>query len=129
MTPKRPYIIRAMHEWIEDNDYTAYLLVDAAHAELVAPLEYAIDERLVLAISYAATQNLHIDNDAISFEARFGGVSHKLWIPMQAVMAIYPKENSEQITFFDPSEYDGYQPTPKDNDKSTDNKPTLRILD
>lgn len=103
--PKRPYLIRALHEWIEDNELTAYLLIDATHADLVAPLEYAIDGRLVLAASYQATKDLRIDNDAISFSARFGGVSQDLWIPMAAVVSIYAKEDPSEGLFFDPSEY------------------------
>lgn len=135
-TPKRPYLIRAFHEWLEDNDFTAYIMIDATHPDVVAPLQYAQDGRLVLACSYQATHNLMIDNDAISFSARFGGVSHELWIPMQAVMGIYAKEDPEHGAFFDPSEYDGYQAEQADSasDDDTDNKPpskgaTLRILD
>lgn len=69
ITPKRPYLIRAFHEWMQDNDYTPYLMIDATHNDLHAPLQYAQDGRLVLAVSYQATHNLQIDNDAISFAA------------------------------------------------------------
>lgn len=72
--PKRPYFIRAMHEWLSDNSYTPYLMVDTNIPNLLAPTEYAQDGKLVLAISYQATHNLLIDNDSISFAARFGGV-------------------------------------------------------
>lgn len=101
MTPKRPYIVRAFHEWIEDNDFTPYLMIDATHDDVVAPLEYAQDGRLVLAASYQATHNLQIHNDAISFTARFGGVSSDIWIPMAALMAIYdmPKKTPSMVHF------------------------------
>lgn len=116
--PKRPYFIRAMHEWLSDNSYTPYLMVDTNIPNLLAPTEYAQDGKLVLAISYQATHNLLIDNDSISFAARFGGVSKDVWIPMQAVLAIYAKENPEHSFFFDPSEYDNYAPpTPPTDDK------------
>ncbi|OOR91080.1 ClpXP protease specificity-enhancing factor [Moraxella caviae] len=105
MTPTRPYFIRALHEWLEDNDLTAYLMVDATHPDLHAPTEYAQDGRLVLAASYQATKDLHIDNDAISFAARFNGVSQDIWIPMAAVLGIYAKEDPSRALFFDPSEY------------------------
>lgn len=108
-TPKRPYLVRAMHEWLEDNELTAYLMVDANHPDIAAPLEYATDGRLVLAASYQATKDLHIDNESISFAARFGGISQDVWIPMAAVLGIYAKEDPSEGFFFDPSEYE--QPT------------------
>ena len=114
--PKRPYFIRAMHEWLSDNSYTPYLMVDTNIPNLLAPTEYAQDGKLVLAISYQATHNLLIDNDSISFAARFGGVSKDVWIPMQAVLAIYAKENPEHSFFFDPSEYDSIDPEPPSDD-------------
>lgn len=104
-TPKHPYLARAFHEWLEDNQLTAYLMIDAEHTNLVAPTEYAHDGKLVLNISYEATKDLLIDNDAISFSARFGGVSKDVWIPMAAVLALYAKEDPSQIVGFDPSEY------------------------
>ena len=116
MTPKRPYFIRAMHEWLEDNQFTAYLMVDASHSALAAPIEYAQDGKLVLCISYQATKDLSIQNDSISFSARFGGVSQDVWIPMAAVIGIYAKENPEHGFFFDPSEYDGIDPEPPSDD-------------
>lgn len=117
-TPKRPYLIRAMHEWLEDNELTAYIMVDATHADVVAPLDFAVDGRLVLAASYQATKDLHIDNDAISFAARFGGVSQDVWIPMAAVLGIYAKEDPSEGFFFDPSEYAQY-----DNSSNTAPQP------
>ena len=104
-TPKRPYMVRAMHEWLEDNDLTAYLMIDATHGDVVAPPDYAQEGRLVLAASYQATKDLHIDNESISFAARFGGVSQDVWIPMAAVLGIYAKEDPSEGFFFDPSEY------------------------
>lgn len=104
-TPKRPYMVRAMHEWLEDNDLTAYLMIDATHGDVVAPLDYAQEGRLVLAASYQATKDLHINHESISFAARFGGVSQDVWIPMAAVLGIYAKEDPSEGFFFDPSEY------------------------
>lgn len=114
-TPKRPYLIRAMHEWIEDNKLTAYIMIDATHADVVAPLDFATDGRLVLAVSYQATKDLRIDNAAISFAARFGGVSQDVWIPMAAVLGIYAKEDPNEGFFFDPAEYAQFddQPNPE----------------
>lgn len=115
LSPKRPYFIRALHEWLTDNEFTPYLLVDISHDELVAPTQYAQDGKLVLNASYTATKDLHIGDDAISFSARFGGVSEDLWLPMASVMGIFAKEDQSHALFFDPSEYDDY--TPKDHPK------------
>ncbi len=112
-TPKRPYFLRALHEWLTDNEFTPYLMVDATHTDVVAPLEYAQEGRLVLAISYQATHELLIDNDSISFKGRFGGVSQEVWIPMAAVMGIYAKEDAAHALFFDPSEYVNISQTTK----------------
>lgn len=119
LTPKRPYFVRAMHEWLTDNGFTPYLMTDATHPELLAPTEYAQDDKLVLAISYQATNNFLIDNDGLSFQGRFGGVSKDIWIPIQAVVGIYAKEDPSEGFFFDPSEYDGYTP-PDDPDDIDD---------
>lgn len=103
-TPTRPYMIRAIHEWIEDNQLTAYLLVDATFASVMVPAEFVKDGQIVLNMSSGATHKLLIANDAISFSARFGGVPRNLYIPMPAVLGIYAKQNGQGL-FFDPSEY------------------------
>lgn len=128
-TPKRPYLIRAMHEWLEDNELTAYLMIDATHADVVAPLEYATDGRLVLATSYQATKDLHISNDAISFAARFGGVSQDVWIPMPAVLGIYAKESPNEGHFFDPNEYANIDIMPKTDPKQPSKHSGLKFVD
>lgn len=121
ISPKRPYFVRAMHEWLEDNNFTAYLMVDATQANVIAPLQYAQEGRLVLAISYQATKNLFIDNQAISFNARFGGVAQDVYIPMRAVLGIYAKEDISQGFFFDPSEYDDYPEQENESDSDNNN--------
>lgn len=121
LPPKRPYLIRAMHEWLSDNDFTPYLMVDATHPQLLAPTEYANDGKLVLAISYQATHNLTIDNDGLSFKGRFGGVSKDIWVPIQAVIGIYAKEEPSEGCFFDPHEYDGYEFDDQTHDNDDDN--------
>lgn len=133
-SPRRPYFLRAVHEWLSDNNLTPYLVVDANHSELIAPTEYAQNGTLTLSISYQATHNLLIENEFLSFSARFGGVSKELWIPMAAVLAIFAKEDPEQLFPFDPAEYIDYEPKepPKaQTTKSTNKpnpKPTLRII-
>lgn len=136
INPKRPYFVRAMHEWLSDNDFTPYLVVDVNYDGLVAPTEYAQNGQLVLSISYAATKDLYIDNDALSFSARFGGVSQDLWIPMGAVLGIFAKEDQSEGLFFDPQEYANVpksepakpksEPQPQNSD--TPKKGGLRII-
>lgn len=120
-SPKRPYFVRAFHEWLTDNDYTPYLMVDINQENVVAPTAYAKEGVLVLAISYQATKDLFMDNEGISFSARFGGVSQEIYIPMQAVIGIYAKEDGEHGMFFDPNEYANYTPPQQDADDQDDN--------
>lgn len=121
LTPTRPYMIRAFYEWLEDNSLTPYLLVDATQDNLVIPTEHVQNGQIVLNIASQATGNMNIDNNYINFNARFGGVSRELWIPMQAVMALFAKENQSIAMPFDPAEYEDF--TPEDpgpsNNKST----------
>lgn len=121
LSPKRPYFIRAMHEWLTDNGFTPYIMVDATHSELLAPTEYSHQGILTLAISYQATNNsLLIENDGISCHMRFNGVPKDIWIPIQAVVGIRAKEDPNEALFFDPNEYDGYE---FDDDDDGDDEP------
>ena len=117
LTPTRPYMIRAFYEWLEDNSLTPYLLVDATQDNLVIPTEHVQNGQIVLNIASQATGNMNIDNNYINFNARFGGVSRELWIPMQAVMALFAKENQSIAMPFDPAEYEDF--TPEDLEPST----------
>ncbi len=121
LTPTRPYMIRAFYEWLEDNSLTPYLLVDATQDNLVIPTEHVQNGQIVLNIASQATGNMNIDNNYINFNARFGGVSRELWIPMQAVMALFAKENQSIVMPFDPSEYENFTPEDPEpsNTKST----------
>lgn len=105
MTPKRPYLLRAFYEWLSDNEMTPHLMVDATHPEVLAPMEYAQEGKLVLNISNTATKALHIANDSVHFSARFAGVSQEVWLPMACVMGIYAREDHSCAIFFDPEEY------------------------
>lgn len=127
-TPKRPYFLRAAHQWLTDNDLTPYLVVDVNHPHLVAPTEYAQNGTLTLNISYSATHNLVIEDDCLHFSARFGGVSKDLWIPMAAVWVIFAKEDPEQIFHFDPEEYNTPTEHIPNTDEDAPQQPTLRII-
>lgn len=138
ITPTRPYMVRALYQWIEDNAFTPYLMVDATAENVQIPMEHVQDGRIVLNIASRATGNMRMENDYIHFSARFGGVSQEIWVPLPAVMGIYAKENSQGM-FFDPSEYENYKPedeseSPTKNSSiaapkpKRDNKAGLKVL-
>ena len=107
MNSSRPYLIRALYEWIVENDCTPHLLVDADYPGARVPPGYAKDGQVVLNVSPSAVRHLHMDNDAVSFEGRFGGVPQSLFIPAAAVLAVYARENGQGMVFdLEPSSVD-----------------------
>lgn len=99
MSSSRPYMLRAIYDWILDNGCTPYLLVNALAEGVVVPTHYVHDGQIVLNISATAVVDFSIDNDMLSFSGRFGGVSQEVWVPMHAVMAIYARENGQGMLF------------------------------
>ena len=99
MKSSRPYLVRALYEWIVDNDCTPHLLVNAEFAGVQVPAGFASDGQIVLNVSPTAVRNLHMDNEAVSFEGRFSGVPQSLYIPAAAVLAIYARENGQGMVF------------------------------
>ena len=104
--PKRPYLLRALHEWMTDIGQTPHLVVDSAFPGVEVPQQYAKDGRIVLNISYAATSSLHLGNEEIAFDGRFGGNRQRVRVPMRAVLGIYARETGEGLVFT-PDEYGG----------------------
>lgn len=105
MTSTKPYLIRALYEWCLDNGCTPYLATWVNEHTRV-PAQYVQDNQIVLSISPSATKDLQIDNEWVSFHARFGGVSHEIWIPVGHVIGLYAKETGEGMGF----EVQPYQP-------------------
>lgn len=99
MNSSRPYLLRALYEWIVDNDCTPHLLVDAEYPNVRIPQGFADNGQIVLNVSPRAVKNLQMDNRFISFEGRFGGAPYGLSIPVAAVMAIYARENGQGMVF------------------------------
>lgn len=99
MKSSRPYLVRALYEWIVDNDCTPHLLVNAEYPAVQVPKGFASDGQIVLNVSPSAVRHLHMDNEAVSFEGRFGGVAHTLYVPAAAVLAIYARENGQGMVF------------------------------
>ncbi len=134
ITPTRPYLVRAIYEWINDNLLTPYLLINAEEKNVLVPQQYIKDGQIVLNIAPHAVHQLLMDNDAIGFSARFGGVPQQVYVPMRAIMGLYARENGQGL-FFDASEYpsesqDEVQETePPESEAPVAKKPSLRILD
>ncbi len=95
MSSHRPYLLRALYEWISDNDMTPHLLVDATQPGVRVPAHTINDGKVVLNIAARAVAHLDMDNDAVAFTARFGGVSHAVIVPVGAVLAIYARETGQ----------------------------------
>jgi stringent starvation protein B len=96
---KRPYLIRAMHEWMADNGHTPHIVVDAAVDGVNVPREHVKDGRIILNISESAAHNLKLTNTAVSFRARFSGVPYDVWVPMKSVLGIYARETGQGMIF------------------------------
>jgi len=101
LTARRPYLLRAFYEWLLDNQLTPHLVVDINLPGVMVPLEYARDGQIVLNIAPRAVGNLELGNDEVRFNARFGGVPRQVNVPLNAVLAIYARENGAG-TMFEP---------------------------
>jgi stringent starvation protein B len=112
MKPRRPYLLRAIHEWISDSLCTPHIVVDANAAGVEVPRGYAKDGKIVLNVSWNATANLKLGNDEVSFSGRFGGASMAVTVPMPAILAIYARETGQGMIFAD----DDAGPLPPDGD-------------
>ncbi len=99
MTDSKPYLIRAIYEWICDNDQTPYLYVDTRLQGLLLPEHLYTDNPLILNISPSACQNLQLTNEDITFQARFSGQAFDIYLPIRAIMAIVARENGQGMTF------------------------------
>ncbi len=99
MKPRRPYLLRALHEWISDSGETPHIVVDAAAEGVTVPRQYVKDGKIVLNVSFSATQMLKLGNDFVSFEARFGGVGFAVQVPVRAILGIYARETGQGMIF------------------------------
>lgn len=97
----RPYLLRAMHDWMSDNNQTPLLVVDATVPGVAVPTQHVQDGRIILNVSWSATQNLTLDNEQVSFAARFSGASRQVVVPMDAIKGIYARESGQGMMFQD----------------------------
>ncbi len=101
MTSSRPYLLRAIYDWLVDNGLTPHLLVDAGVPGVAVPAAYVKDGQIVLNVSPTAVRGLELGNDLVRFEARFGGQPVTIWVPPNAVRGIYARENGQGMVFPD----------------------------
>ncbi len=129
-------MVRAIHEWCMDNSMTPHLLV-VVNVQTRVPRAFVKDGEIVLNLSDSATKDLHIDNDAVVFSARFGGAAQNLYVPMDAIRGIFARENGQGM-FFDLDEQrepaSSGQESVEDfsdsqfKDKAGKRKPTLTVV-
>ena len=127
MISPKSYLLRAFYDWIVDNGMTPYVLVDASAEAVQVPAEHVQDGKIVLNISPTAAHALTMDREQLSFNARFRGVAREIFVPMDAVKAVYAKENGRGMVF--PEEEDGGDgPPPTDPETPRPTKPKLKVV-
>ncbi|MDP7521671.1 MAG: ClpXP protease specificity-enhancing factor [Arenicellales bacterium] len=122
----KPYLIRAIYEWAMENGFTPQILVDAQVSGVDVPEGYVNEGKIVLNIQNQAVQHLELGNELISFSARFGGVPVQLAVPVDAVLAIYTRENGDGLSFVskDPNvETEGEESQEESREESREESP------
>ncbi len=127
MSSLKPYLIRAIYEWILDNSLTPHLLVDADHPQAVLPEAFIEDGKIVLNIRPEATDAMSLGNEEIQFNARFSGQAMHIVVPISQVLAIYAKENGKGM-IFDEEDEETPPPPPPEPEKKPAQKPHLRVV-
>ena len=107
MTSSRPYLIRALFEWIIENKFSPYLLVNTKVPDIQVPQEHVVNDKIIFNISPQAVKNLQIGNETVEFNGRFGGKARSINVPVRAVLAIYAKENGRGMVFNDEEDENG----------------------
>jgi stringent starvation protein B len=128
LSSNRPYLVRAMYDWISDNGLTPYLLVDARAAGVQVPPGAVKDGQIVLNVAVRAVSDLELGNHSIRFVARFSGVSHQVDVPVAAVLAIYAQENGQGMMFPAESTEPGNVTGGPDQPDPPKKGPTLRVV-
>ena len=124
MTSNRPYLLRALYEWIADNGLTPHVLIDADFDGVDVPDQAIQQGKIVLNIATGATENLKLENETIFFKARFSGKPYQITVPMGAVVAIYARENGQGMMFAQ----DDVTPPPVDTPDDPPPRPHLKVV-
>ena len=128
MTSNRPYLLRALYEWIADNQMTPHILVEAGADGVDVPDQAIQKGKVILNVDNSAVRELELGNDWLTFKARFSGNEHEVSVPVHAVLAIYAKENGQGMMFAQDDEF--VPPTDPDSDPGTTpaKRPHLTIV-
>ncbi len=125
MNSSRPYLMRAIYEWIVDNNMTPYLLVNAEHPHVIVPLEHVNNGKIILNVAPAAVQNFDMTGEEVSFSARFSGKPMHVSVPVAAALAIYARENGRGMVFNDDEDH---SPDETSKAKPKSGGPQLRVV-
>ncbi len=128
ISSNRPYLIRALYEWLVDNDLTPHLMVATDREDVVVPGQYVKDGRIILNVGPTAVQMLELGNELISFSARFGGVPTAVSVPPSAVLGIYARENGQGMLFPDEELPEEGSPGTDEDPPSPPDRPTLKVI-
>lgn len=140
MSSSRPYLLRALYEWILENNCTPYIVVNAYADAVQVPLDYVKDGQIILNISPVAVHALVMSNDALEFNGRFAGIPTPVYVPISAIMGIYARENGQGMVFetekpspVPPSEPSGPGPAkkagnPSEPENKTRGRAALRVV-
>ena len=130
MTSSRPYLVRALNEWILDNDCTPYIVVDAGIQGVQVPTEHVANGQIVLNISPQAVDHLEMGNEYISFSTRFRGVSRSVLVPVDAVLAVFDRESRQGMSFPSvPEPGDDAREAKIDKPAAPRKKPNLKLVE
>jgi len=127
----KPYLIRALHQWCTDFGFTPFIVV-FVDSRVEVPMEFVKNDEIILNLSLEACHQLQMENDWISFQARFGGIPRKILVPVSHVLAIYARENGQGMSFpFDPSQARGLHiadASDEGPEKPRTSRPSLKIV-
>lgn len=129
MKSSRPYIARALYEWLLDNELTPHLVVDATQPGVEVPRQFVQNGQIVLNVAPTAVRDLFMENQAIGFNARFGGQPMQVMIPTPALIAIYARENGAGMVFGHEPELTSLEEEEPLDESSAPGKPTLSVTD
>jgi len=126
--PKRPFLLRAMHQWITECGHTPHVIVDAAREGAEVPRAYVKDGKIVLNLSEGATQRLRLGNEEVEFDARFAGVIHHVRFPVSAVLGVYARETGEGMVFSEQDLGPGPPTHPAPAEEGGPRRPQLKVV-
>jgi stringent starvation protein B len=131
MRSRRPYLLRAMHEWISDCNQTPHIVVDASVQGVDVPRQYVQGGKIILNVSNSATSGLMLGNDFVRFRARFGAAAYDVAVPIAAVLGVYARETGQGMIFSDADAPPPEPPSPEPASNGAEpkrTKPTLKVV-